>query len=183
MDTQAADDIPDPSQGALSLMPFKKDIICSKDAALCQAIRIMLEAIQEMGVIIDQNPLRAASNTKTFFYPDSYTIGSVGDSGMGKSSVISSILGKKGIAHSQEKGTACTSVVTEFRKPKPGQGAAFLVEAKFARVQGVQEIFSDFKKLFESLLNRYLQETNAGTKNEYSISSQYIVIVSSILKP
>ncbi|GIK05752.1 hypothetical protein Aspvir_009865 [Aspergillus viridinutans] len=50
-----------------------------------------------------------------FAYPATRTVGFIGDSGMGKSSLINSILDQEGLARSSGDGAACTTVVTEFR--------------------------------------------------------------------
>jgi ATPase subunit of ABC transporter with duplicated ATPase domains len=55
-----------------------------------------------------------ALELSTFQCPSTRTIGFVGDSGVGKSSLLNSLLHTKDLARSSGSGTACTCVVTEY---------------------------------------------------------------------
>ncbi|KAM0549840.1 hypothetical protein ACHAPJ_009282 [Fusarium lateritium] len=55
-----------------------------------------------------------ASRLANFEYPATRTVGFVGDSGVGKSSLLNSLLDTKGLARTSNNGEACTCVVTEY---------------------------------------------------------------------
>ncbi|KAH8732134.1 hypothetical protein GQ44DRAFT_767167 [Phaeosphaeriaceae sp. PMI808] len=55
-----------------------------------------------------------ALKLKNFQLPSSRVVGLVGDSGVGKSSLINSLLDKMGLARASGSGTACTCAVTEY---------------------------------------------------------------------
>ncbi|RSM00468.1 hypothetical protein CDV31_011793 [Fusarium ambrosium] len=55
-----------------------------------------------------------AGELARFEYPSTRTVGFVGDSGVGKSSLLNSLLDVKGLARTSNSGEACTCVVTEF---------------------------------------------------------------------
>ncbi|RTE79247.1 hypothetical protein BHE90_006271 [Fusarium euwallaceae] len=55
-----------------------------------------------------------AGELARFEYPSTRTVGFVGDSGVGKSSLLNSLLDIKGLARTSNSGEACTCVVTEF---------------------------------------------------------------------
>ncbi|KAI7770499.1 hypothetical protein LZL87_002870 [Fusarium oxysporum] len=55
-----------------------------------------------------------AVNLAAFEYPATRTVGFVGDSGVGKSSLLNSLLDTKGLARTSNNGEACTCVVTEY---------------------------------------------------------------------
>ncbi|KAI0867597.1 hypothetical protein GGS24DRAFT_485128 [Hypoxylon argillaceum] len=57
---------------------------------------------------------RQAEDLAQFECPPTRTVGFVGDSGAGKSSLINSLLDPKDLARSSNSGWACTCVVTEF---------------------------------------------------------------------
>lgn len=56
-----------------------------------------------------------AGKLAAFEYPATRTVGFVGDSGVGKSSLLNSLLDTKGLARTSNNGEACTCVVTEYR--------------------------------------------------------------------
>ncbi|RDL41569.1 uncharacterized protein BP5553_01548 [Venustampulla echinocandica] len=60
--------------------------------------------------------------------PVEFTIGLVGDSGVGKSSLINSLLDEEKIAKTAGAGSACTTVVTEYRKKRETDAAAYTAE-------------------------------------------------------
>ncbi|KAF4962888.1 hypothetical protein FSARC_9044 [Fusarium sarcochroum] len=55
-----------------------------------------------------------AGRLANFEYPATRTVGFVGDSGVGKSSLLNSLLDTKGLARTSNNGEACTCVVTEY---------------------------------------------------------------------
>ncbi|KAM7215631.1 hypothetical protein V8F06_009018 [Rhypophila decipiens] len=57
---------------------------------------------------------KKAGKLAEFRCPPTRTVGFVGDSGVGKSSLLNSLLDCKGLARTSNSGTACTCVVTEY---------------------------------------------------------------------
>ncbi|KAF2266375.1 hypothetical protein CC78DRAFT_459505 [Lojkania enalia] len=68
---------------------------------------------QEQGSSI-QALYQQAVRLSTFQPPSSRIVGLVGDSGVGKSSLINSLLDKRDLARASNSGAACTCVVTEY---------------------------------------------------------------------
>ncbi|KAL4923819.1 uncharacterized protein BDV17DRAFT_276077 [Aspergillus undulatus] len=78
-----------------------------------------------------------------FAYPTTRTVGFIGDSGMGKSSVINSILDENGLARSGGDGAACTTVVTEFRNVDEEYPDNYTVKADFMNNVEIRELFEE----------------------------------------
>ncbi|KAL2828351.1 hypothetical protein BJY01DRAFT_228475 [Aspergillus pseudoustus] len=78
-----------------------------------------------------------------FTYPATRTVGFIGDSGMGKSSVINSILDIEGLARSSGDGTACTNIVTEFRSVDDEHPNNYTVEADFMDNFEIEELLEE----------------------------------------
>ncbi|KAL6232076.1 hypothetical protein BDW75DRAFT_233104 [Aspergillus navahoensis] len=78
-----------------------------------------------------------------FAYPTTRTVGFIGDSGMGKSSVINSILDESGLARSGGDGAACTTVVTEFRNVDDEYPSNYTVKADFMNNVEIRELFEE----------------------------------------
>ncbi|KAF4487271.1 Nuclear GTPase SLIP-GC [Colletotrichum fructicola Nara gc5] len=57
---------------------------------------------------------KRARDLSRFQCPPTRTVGFVGDSGVGKSSLLNSLLHQKGLARTSNSGAACTCVVTEY---------------------------------------------------------------------
>ncbi|CZR67592.1 uncharacterized protein PAC_17491 [Phialocephala subalpina] len=72
--------------------------------------------------------IQTANELSQFDAPSVCKIGIVGDSGVGKSSLINSLLDETDLARTAGLGAACTSVVTEYRLRKRGQSAKYTIE-------------------------------------------------------
>ncbi|KAL3464362.1 hypothetical protein BJX64DRAFT_254826 [Aspergillus heterothallicus] len=83
-----------------------------------------------------------------FEYPETRIVGFIGDSGVGKSSLINSLLDHDGLARTSANGVACTSVVTEFRHTDETHPNPFTIEADFMNMD-------ELKELLEELLRAY----------------------------
>ncbi|KAL2860560.1 hypothetical protein BJX68DRAFT_261492 [Aspergillus pseudodeflectus] len=83
-----------------------------------------------------------------FEYPETRIVGFIGDSGVGKSSLINSLLDCDGLARTSASGVACTSVVTEFRHIDETHRNPFTVEADFMNM-------TEMNDLLEELLRAY----------------------------
>ncbi|CAI7660451.1 unnamed protein product [Penicillium crustosum] len=95
-----------------------------------------------------------------FQYPVTRTVGFIGDSGVGKSSLINSLLDQK-IARSSREGSACTCVVTEFRHTNQDHPGPFSIEADFMnreeRGNLLEHLLLDFRKYYVSSIYRELK--------------------------
>ncbi|KAL5315379.1 hypothetical protein ACEPPN_016246 [Leptodophora sp. 'Broadleaf-Isolate-01'] len=72
--------------------------------------------------------IQTANKIRRFVAPSICTIGIVGDSGVGKSSLINSLLDEVELAETAGLGAACTSVVTEYRSRLPQHSARYTIE-------------------------------------------------------
>lgn len=84
--------------------------------------------------------LEKALNSRSLEYPRPRTVGLIGDSGVGKSSLINSILDTPDIALSGANGEACTNVITEYHQAQPSQKAPFMAEIALLEAPSVQHI-------------------------------------------
>src|ERR1700761_5226018 len=87
-----------------------------------------------------QSLKKEAEELAVFQTPQTKIIGLVGASGQGKSSLINSLLNCVEISPTNAGGSACTSIVTEFRQPKQNQNAPILIEIERFSNDGIAEI-------------------------------------------
>lgn len=91
-----------------------------------------------------------AQQLSTFTCPETRTVGFVGDSGVGKSSLINSLLDIKGLARTSSSGSACTCVVTEYcYRAEPG----FEIQVEYFNKEDLQMQLSE---LLESYRHYHL---------------------------
>lgn len=83
---------------------------------------------------------RRLSNFQT---QDTRIVALLGDSGEGKSSVINSLLHCHGVAQTSDDGTACTSVITEYRLKAPHHTAPFTIEVEYLSEAEIEEIVKE----------------------------------------
>ncbi|PYH84639.1 hypothetical protein BO82DRAFT_304125 [Aspergillus uvarum CBS 121591] len=98
-----------------------------------------------------------------FAYPATRTVGFIGDSGMGKSSIINSILDQEGLARSSGDGAACTTVVTEFRSVNDEHPQNYTVEADFMDQSEIRELLEE---LLSSVRKYYTDAFREVKKSE-----------------
>lgn len=84
--------------------------------------------------------LEKASNGQNLEYPKPRKVGLMGDSGVGKSSLINSLLDTPDIALSGANGEACTNVITEYHQAQPSQKAPFMAEIALFESHSVQRM-------------------------------------------
>lgn len=72
--------------------------------------------------------LEKAIRGQSLEYPKPRLVGLIGDSGVGKSSLINSLLDTPDIALSGANGEACTNVITEYCQAEPSQKAPFVAK-------------------------------------------------------
>ncbi|KAL1967746.1 hypothetical protein VTN77DRAFT_3003 [Rasamsonia byssochlamydoides] len=87
-------------------------------------------------------------NFSRFEYPETRTVGFIGDSGVGKSSLINSLLDQEGLARSSGDGAACTCVVTEFRNVDQNHQHPFTIEVDYMNENEVKELLEELLRSF-----------------------------------
>ncbi|KAJ5703946.1 hypothetical protein N7493_011084 [Penicillium malachiteum] len=85
-----------------------------------------------------------------FEYPEIQTVGFIGDSGVGKSSLINSLLDQRGMSCSSSDGAACTCVVTEFRHTDDTHTGPYTVEAEFMTTMEITELLEELLLQFRA---------------------------------
>ncbi|RYP86399.1 hypothetical protein DL770_004904 [Monosporascus sp. CRB-9-2] len=100
-----------------------------------------------------QRLLEDAKILSSFIGSDTRTIAVLGDSGQGKSSLINSLLHFPDIAKTGDTGSACTSVVTEYRqKTKEHSAAPIIIEVEYLAkdeiAEMVRELLWSYRQLF-----------------------------------
>ncbi|KAJ6031623.1 hypothetical protein N7540_002355 [Penicillium herquei] len=102
-----------------------------------------------------------------FEYPVIRTVGFIGDSGVGKSSLINSLLDQRGLSRSSSDGAACTCVVTEFRHTDDTHTGPYTVDAEFmstGEMKGLlEELLLSFRQWFVPSAR---QEIGSGAERE-----------------
>ncbi|KAH8690053.1 hypothetical protein BGW36DRAFT_364783 [Talaromyces proteolyticus] len=96
-----------------------------------------------------------------FEYAKTRTVGFIGASGVGKSSLINSLLDQQSLSRSSSDGAACTCVVTEFRHVDKNHTGPFTIEAQFMTAQEMSELLdellSNFRQFHVTSLNQALE--------------------------
>ncbi|KAF2496947.1 hypothetical protein BU16DRAFT_616988 [Lophium mytilinum] len=125
------------------------------DARLQSGLRDTKEELRELHEVMEFGPgaLNQAPNLSIlaqqthrlseFAYSETRTIGLVGDSGVGKSSLINSLLDERGIARSSGDGGACTNIVTEYRYPRTPDGPDYSFEVEYMSPEELRILLED----------------------------------------
>ncbi|KAH6887646.1 hypothetical protein B0T10DRAFT_490140 [Thelonectria olida] len=82
---------------------------------------------------------KEAGELAAFTYPSTRTVGFVGDSGVGKSSLLNSLLDFRGLARTSNSGEACTCVVTEYHHHELN---TFEIEVELFSMEDISEQLS-----------------------------------------
>ncbi|KAK8079217.1 hypothetical protein PG994_003024 [Apiospora phragmitis] len=103
-----------------------------------------------------------AKTLSNFHCPPSRTVGFVGDSGVGKSSLLNSLLDCRGLARASNGGAACTCVATEYHFHDRGD---FIVEVhRFTQ----DEVEDQLARLLQAYRNFHLNELSLqGEEREH----------------
>ncbi|PKX96934.1 uncharacterized protein P174DRAFT_438736 [Aspergillus novofumigatus IBT 16806] len=101
-----------------------------------------------------------------FTYPATRTVGFIGDSGMGKSSLINSILDQEGLARSSGDGAACTTVVTEFRSVNEEHPQNYTIEADFMDNAEIRELLEELLANVRKYYTDAYREVRDATEQE-----------------
>ncbi|KAI9879730.1 MAG: hypothetical protein M1830_007515 [Pleopsidium flavum] len=95
---------------------------------------------------------RSARELESFESPATRTIGLVGDSATGKSSLINSLLDQPELAHKGDQGAAVTSFVTEYRHRSKHHKDAFTIEVEYLTeaeiYEELHELLWSYRQLF-----------------------------------
>lgn len=97
---------------------------------------------------------------------DTRKIAVLGDSGEGKSSLINSLLHFPGVAQTSDIGSACTSVVTEYRQKKADHAALITIEVEYLSTFEIRD-------LIEELLWSYRQLFLPSVESEETSEQDY----------
>ncbi|EXJ72753.1 uncharacterized protein A1O5_03900 [Cladophialophora psammophila CBS 110553] len=89
--------------------------------------------------------------------PSTRTVGLVGNSGVGKSSLLNSLLDRRGFARTSNSGAACTCVVTEYHYH---ENANFALEVEYFTQEEIREQFTE---LLQSYRSHHLHEHDDDT--------------------
>ncbi|KAJ5100706.1 hypothetical protein N7456_006758 [Penicillium angulare] len=85
-----------------------------------------------------------------FRYPETRIVGFIGDSGVGKSSLVNSLLDEPNLARSGGGGSACTSLVTEFRSADDNHLQAYTIEVHFMASDDIRELLEELLRNFRA---------------------------------
>ncbi|PYI32270.1 hypothetical protein BP00DRAFT_445723 [Aspergillus indologenus CBS 114.80] len=108
-----------------------------------------------------------ALKASRFAYPATRTVGFIGDSGMGKSSLINSILDQEGLARSSGDGAACTTVVTEFRSVDDEHPQNYTVEADFMDQSEIRELLEELLSNVRKYYTDAFREVQKSEEKEH----------------
>ncbi|KAK1507609.1 hypothetical protein CTAM01_02721, partial [Colletotrichum tamarilloi] len=135
------------------------------DPAVQNAIKDAKALITQLAGVLEDSPLHInpdstirrlygqALDLSQFEGPSTRTVGFVGDSGVGKSSVLNSLLDQKNLARTSNSGAACTCVVTEYHHK---DGDAFTIDVELF---SQDDLMDQIKELLQSYRMFHL---NAG---------------------
>ncbi|KAJ4027854.1 hypothetical protein NW752_000099 [Fusarium irregulare] len=134
-------------------------------------------AIQTLGTSVGDNKLvkllAEAMALRRFRGTDTRTIAVLGDSGEGKSSLINSLLHFPGVAQTSDIGSACTSVVTEYRQKRHKDTVPITIEVEYLSASEIRDLVKEllwsYRQLFlpsveseetsEQDYNRFMRES------------------------
>jgi hypothetical protein len=107
-----------------------------------------------------------ARELSAFVCPDTRTVGFVGDSGVGKSSLINSLLDIRGLARTSASGAACTCVVTEYCY---GEGDGFEVQVEYFDREELEKQIAELLGSYRHFhLSEELSEEEVGVYGEWA---------------
>ena len=121
--------------------------------------------------------LQKSLNGQKLEYPKPRVVGLMGDSGVGKSSLINSLLDVPDIALSGANGEACTNVITEYQQALPSQKTPFMAEITLEEPSTVRRMlethlghyYSYIHPLTETMDQEAIDELNAHVSTALEI--------------
>ncbi|CAI6334688.1 unnamed protein product [Periconia digitata] len=109
------------------------------------------------------NLKRQGEKLKAFTLQSSRTVGLVGDSGAGKSSLINSLLDYTDLARASNSGQACTCVVTEYKYHERDD---FMIEIEYLTMEELQLTFEDLLTNYRDYKSSTLSEKSTIDQKE-----------------
>ncbi|KAJ5495335.1 hypothetical protein N7539_000451 [Penicillium diatomitis] len=79
----------------------------------------------------------------SFSYPETRTVGLIGNTGVGKSTVVNSILAAGNLARSNDGATACTCVIVEYRALDEQHSQNYTIEVEYMSADEMQELLRE----------------------------------------
>ncbi|RAK74660.1 uncharacterized protein BO72DRAFT_488077 [Aspergillus fijiensis CBS 313.89] len=134
-------------------------------AGLAQQLGRRRELVSDSTTMLHQLYEQALKASR-FAYPATRTVGFIGDSGMGKSSLINSILDQEGLARSSGDGAACTTVVTEFRSINDQHPQNYTVEADFMDKSEIRELLEELLSSVRKYYTDAFREVQVSEEKE-----------------
>ncbi|KNG83860.1 hypothetical protein ANOM_007635 [Aspergillus nomiae NRRL 13137] len=98
--------------------------------------------------------------------PETRTVGFIGNSGVGKSRLINSLLDQEGLARSSGDGSACTSVVTEFRHMDARHPDRYTIEIDYMDEEEVKELLEELVQSFRMYYTDLYREVTSIEEQE-----------------
>ncbi|KAB8270563.1 hypothetical protein BDV30DRAFT_228831 [Aspergillus minisclerotigenes] len=98
--------------------------------------------------------------------PETRTVGFIGNSGVGKSRLINSLLDQEGLARSSGDGAACTSVVTEFRHTDARHPYRYAIEVDYMDEEEVNELLEELVQSFRMYYTDFYREVTGVEEQE-----------------
>ncbi|OCK73886.1 hypothetical protein K432DRAFT_430339 [Lepidopterella palustris CBS 459.81] len=106
--------------------------------------------------------LRQQAQSLSEFEPSrTRTVGLVGDSGVGKSSLINSLLDQPDLARSNGDGSACTFVVTEYRFRATHHEEPYGIEVDYMNTEEVKELLEELLRTYRQCYIPAFQEVDS----------------------
>ncbi|KAE8370056.1 hypothetical protein BDV27DRAFT_140731 [Aspergillus caelatus] len=98
--------------------------------------------------------------------PETRTVGFIGNSGVGKSRLINSLLDQEGLARSSGDGAACTSVVTEFRHTDARHPDRYSIDVDYMNEEEVKELLEELVQSFRMYYTELYREVTSIEEQE-----------------
>ncbi|UDD59534.1 hypothetical protein AFCA_006956 [Aspergillus flavus] len=98
--------------------------------------------------------------------PETRTVGFIGNSGVGKSRLINSLLDQEGLARSSGDGAACTSVVTEFRHTDARHPYRYAIEVDYMDEEEVNELLEELVQSFRMYYTDFYRDVTGVEEQE-----------------
>ncbi|MCJ1433884.1 hypothetical protein MMC27_003249 [Xylographa pallens] len=106
---------------------------------------------------------------QTIAYPKAKRIGLMGDSGVGKSTLINCLLDTPGLAHQGSNGAACTFVVSEYHAAWASQTKRFAAEIKFFEPAERETILKEYFADYYRFTLEDIDELEEATRRDYEL--------------
>ncbi|KAH6623816.1 hypothetical protein F5144DRAFT_584407 [Chaetomium tenue] len=142
---------PPPYDVRSEVAPAHEFFTAQFQSTLREGLEIAKETLRELKKLDGHFPgdadlkrlLDDAYRLSAFEGSDTKTIAVLGDSGEGKSSLINSLLDFPGIAKTGDIGSACTSVVTEYRQKTREHTAPITIEVEHLSAQAIEDVIGE----------------------------------------